>query len=98
LGLPLNEEEGNCDAADVEGAIAGGGSGGSGGGRGGGVGGVGIQEEADPAGIVVPISTIIPEELGLQLDEATFVGLEIIEEGHASAPFIQLSHSISQPA
>ena len=53
-------------------------------GPGGGWGGYGIQDETDPAGIVVPASTVVPEELGLQLDEATLVGLEIIEEGHCA--------------
>jgi len=99
---PVDEEEGSGDARVVGHRGAGGhgadGDPGGGGGAGEGRDGFGIQEEADPAGIVVPTSTIIPVELGLQLDEATLVGLEIIEEGHASAPFIQLSHSISQPA
>jgi hypothetical protein len=39
----------------------------------------------------------MPIELLLQTDETALVGLELIEEGHANAPFIQLSHSVSQP-
>jgi hypothetical protein len=77
-GLPIDQKVGgdivcwrrHTIAADV-----------GGGGETGGLSG-GIQDETDPTGIVVPTSTIIPAELGLQLDEATLVGLEIIEEGH----------------
>ncbi len=45
----------------------------------------------------IKIASIMPIELTLKVEKPTLVGLELIEEGHANAPFIQLSHSVSQP-
>jgi hypothetical protein len=35
------------------------------------------------------IASIIPIELTLKMEKTALVGLELIEEGHANAPFIQ---------
>ena len=79
MGLTVDQEKGG-------GSSSGGGSSGgsdSGSGGGGAIVGGGIQEETDPTGIVVPASTAVPIELCLQLEEASLVGLKLVEKGHS---------------
>jgi len=56
-----------------------------------------IQQDAVSSFDSIMIASIIPIELTLKMEKTALVGLELIEEGHANAPFIQLSHSSSQP-
>jgi hypothetical protein len=66
------------------------------GGRGGGAaagsgGGYGVQEETDPTGIVVPASTAVPIELRLQLEEASLVGLKLVEKSHSATTLVLMT-------
>jgi hypothetical protein len=76
MGLTVDQEKG--------GGVSHGGPRRAGGGVGDGAGvGGGIQEETDPTGIVVPASAAVPIELCLQLEEASLVGLKLVEKGHS---------------
>ena len=75
VGCAVDQEQGGgAVGAGPRGGDPGGGSGGGGNGCGG-SGGGGIQDKTDPTWVLVPASTVIPVELGLQANETTLMRL-----------------------